>query len=188
MIKIRLGGWAGQGTILAGVIIADALAMGQGYHVVQTRSYSAAVRSGISFSDVIADTEPMDELTIDTPDYLLIQYQKTLDTWTQVASECGCLIVDSTQVHDIPGGMEPVCVPASEIAERLGNTRTANMVLLGALSAVLNELDYVSLEDSVRRIVPSRYVEENLKALKAGRDLFIKGENGENLIIDTELA
>ncbi len=170
MIKIRLGGWAGQGTVLAGVVLGDALGMGQGYHVVQTRSYSAAVRSGISFSDVIADTEPLYELTIDIPDFLIVQYQKTLDAWIPMARECGCLIVDSTQVHDIPETKDLVSIPASEMAERLGTAKSANMVLLGALCKLCPEITLDALKDSIRRTVPKRFEDNNIKSLEAGYD------------------
>ncbi len=174
MIKIRIGGWAGQGTVLAGVVLGEALALGQGYDVVQTRSYSAAVRSGISFSDVIADKETVDELTIDIPDYMIILYQKTLDAWIPLVEECGCLIIDSTQIREIPKTKKLISIPASEIANDLGNTKAANMVLLGALSKILPELNYSALKDAVIRVVPERYEENNINALEAGYDFAVE--------------
>ncbi len=174
MIKIRVGGWAGQGTVLAGVVLGDALAIGQGYDVVQTRSYSAAVRSGISYSDIIADKERVDELAIDVPDYMIIQYQKTLDAWIPMVKKCGCLIVDSNQVHDVPETNKLISIPASEIAKDIGNAKAANMVLLGALSNLLPELDYDAVKRAVVKTVPKRYEENNLEALEAGYDFVAK--------------
>ncbi len=170
MIKIRIGGWAGQGTVLAGVVLGEAFAIGQGYEVVQTRSYSAAVRSGISYSDIVVDKEKVDELAIDVPDYMIIQYQKTLDAWIPMAKGCGCLIVDSTQVHDIPKTKKLISVPASEMAKDLGNPKAANMVLLGVLLELLPELDYNAIKEAIIKTVPKRYEEYNLKALEAGHD------------------
>lgn len=182
MIKIRIGGWAGQGTVMAGVIIGDTLAIGQGLHVVQTRSYSAAVRSGTSFSDVIADGEPLDELTVGVPDYLLVMYQKTLDSWITMAKECGCLIVDSDQVKEIPETDKLIRIPASTIAESSGSAKAANIVLLGALAGVSDEVDYSALKESVIRIVPERYRKMNIEALEMGYET---AKSRENLIIDS---
>ncbi len=168
MIKVRIGGWAGQGTVLAGVVLGEALAIGQGYEVVQTRSYSAAVRSGISFSDVIADRETVDELTIDIPDFMIIQYQKTLDAWRPLVKECRCLIIDSIQVHDIPDTKNLIRIPASDIAKDLGNTKVANIVLLGVLSKLLPELEHDALKEAIKRVVPKRYEENNIEALEKG--------------------
>lgn len=61
-----------------------------------------------------------------------------------------------------------VLVPAEEIARRVGNARTANVVLLGALSASLDFPEGI-WADVVANRVPPKTVEANLEALQAGR-------------------
>jgi len=56
-----------------------------------------------------------------------------------------------------------------EIAESLGNTRAANVVLLGALSALL-DLEESHWETVLEMRVPAKHLELNLKAFRAGRE------------------
>jgi len=169
MIKIRIGGWAGQGTVRAGSLLGKSMAIEQGYDVAQKRSYSAAVRSGIAYSDVIADKENVDELVIDIPDYLLILYQKTLDEWKDTAKKSKFLIVDSTRVKDIPETEGQVFkVPAGKIAEDIATAKAANVVLLGALAKISDEINLESLKKVVESDFPEKYVDMNLKALEKG--------------------
>lgn len=67
-----------------------------------------------------------------------------------------------------------VLVPAGEIAAGIGNTRVANVVGLGALSAFM-EHDPASWEEVISRAVPPRTVELNLRAFRAGRELGTAG-------------
>jgi indolepyruvate ferredoxin oxidoreductase, beta subunit len=59
-------------------------------------------------------------------------------------------------------------VKAAQIADELGNSRVANVVLLGALSALL-DLDPSAWDEVLALRVPAKYLELNRKAFKAGR-------------------
>lgn len=175
MMKIRIGGWAGQGTVLAGTILGKSLALEQKFHVVQRRSYSAAVRSGIAYSDVIADKEHVDELRIDIPDYLLILYQKTLDSWIEEVKDVGYLIVDSTRVKNIPDiDGETYLIPAGEIAENIESAKIANIVMLGGLAKISEDIELDSLKKTIKSEFPEKYVDMNIKALKKGYEYIDK--------------
>lgn len=58
-------------------------------------------------------------------------------------------------------------VDCQEVAESLGNARTANVVLTGVLGGLLG-LDPVVLERAVEMRVPARYREVNLEAIRSG--------------------
>jgi len=169
MMKIRIGGWAGQGTVRAGTILGKSLSIEQGYHVAQQRSYSAAVRSGIAYSDVIADEEELDELVIDIPDYLLVMYQDTLDEWGYIARKTNSLIVDSSRVEKVPNISGSVYeVPAGNIAEEIATSKAANVVLLGSLAGISKDIDLEALKKTVREEFPKKYRKLNIEALKQG--------------------
>ncbi len=169
MMKVRIGGWAGQGTVRAGTILGKALALEQDLHVVQQRSYSAAVRSGIAYSDVIVDKDELNELVIEVPDYLLVLYQDTLDEWWDIAERTEHLIVDTTRVTDFSGFEGEVHqVPAGRMAEKIGTSKAANVVLLGSLAGISDEIKLESLEKTIRVEFPEKYVDLNVEALKKG--------------------
>ena len=51
--EVRLSGSGGQGLILAGVMLAEAVGVGDGKNAVQTQSYGPEARGGASRSDVV---------------------------------------------------------------------------------------------------------------------------------------
>ncbi|EKD38129.1 MAG: hypothetical protein ACD_75C00852G0002 [uncultured bacterium] len=61
-----------------------------------------------------------------------------------------------------------VTVDAFDLAREVGEVKTANMVMVGALSAFL-PIDPAVCEEVIRTRVPERFREVNLKAFAAGR-------------------
>jgi indolepyruvate ferredoxin oxidoreductase beta subunit len=61
-------------------------------------------------------------------------------------------------------------VPGVAIAERLGNARANNVVLLGVLSKWI-DLDHTIWEQVIAKRVPPRYVDLNIRAFATGRQL-----------------
>jgi len=62
-----------------------------------------------------------------------------------------------------------VWINGMEIAEGLGNPKVANVVLLGALSALLPDLPLEAWNEVLVLRVPPKYLELNRKAFQAGR-------------------
>ncbi|HEY5729172.1 MAG TPA: indolepyruvate oxidoreductase subunit beta [Anaerolineales bacterium] len=61
-------------------------------------------------------------------------------------------------------------LPASKTARELGDGRMANVVLLGALSTLL-PIPQETWDKTLRFRIPARYLEGNLKAFQAGREM-----------------
>jgi len=61
-----------------------------------------------------------------------------------------------------------VPVDAFDIAREVGEVKTANVVMVGALSAFL-PIDAAIYEEVIRARVPERFTDVNLKAFEAGR-------------------
>lgn len=59
-------------------------------------------------------------------------------------------------------------IKGEKIAEELGNTRSANVVLLGALSSLMT-IDPADWATVIQTRLPTKVVEINLKAFQAGR-------------------
>jgi indolepyruvate ferredoxin oxidoreductase beta subunit len=62
-----------------------------------------------------------------------------------------------------------VAVDAFDIAREVGEVRTANVVMVGALSAFL-PVDEANFEEIIRKRVPQKFIDVNLKAFAAGRN------------------
>ncbi len=65
-------------------------------------------------------------------------------------------------------GIVVVPVDAFDLAREVGEVKTANVVMVGAMSAFL-PVDPSVYEDIIRARVPERYREVNLRAFEAGR-------------------
>ncbi len=169
MIQIKIGGWAGQGVVLSGIILSTAFSNVLEKNVVMTRSYTAAVRSGITSADVIVDDNEIYDLNAHEPDVLIIMYQKTFDKYIGMVKAAKYVIVDSTLVKDIPSDLKNIySVKASEIAENISSPKISNMVLLGKYVAITKHLTIDALEEAVKLSVSKKFIDDDLKALRSG--------------------
>ena len=62
-------------------------------------------------------------------------------------------------------------IDATKIAESAGSPKSSNVVLLGALSCVL-DFDTKLWEDEIAKRVPQKTIDANLKAFSLGRKAF----------------
>jgi 2-oxoglutarate ferredoxin oxidoreductase subunit gamma len=71
-------------------------------------------------------------------------------------------------------------IPATQIAEELGNSRAANTVMLGLWTAIIGAVSKSAMQQSVTDAVPPKTVEVNLNAFEAGyqKGLHDQGSNG----------
>jgi len=166
--EIRFSGSGGQGLILAGVMLAQAMGVEDGKNVVQTQSYGPEARGGASRADVVVSND-----TIYYPkpmglDLLLALTQEACDTYYSDLKESGMLIIDSHLVHQPP---TPDCYafPFTEMAKNeIGHVMVANVISLGAIVG----LTKLASKEAVKKVVKSRAPvgteEKNLKALELG--------------------
>lgn len=67
-------------------------------------------------------------------------------------------------------GLNVIVLSASKTARDLGDARMANVVLLGALSILL-PIPQEIWEKTLKLRIPAKYVEGNMKAYKAGKEM-----------------
>ena len=75
LYAIRLGGTGGQGLVLAGIILAEAAALYEGRHTVQTQAYGPESRGGASKSEVLISDEEIDYPKAGDVDLFLAGYR-----------------------------------------------------------------------------------------------------------------
>ena len=78
-LEIRLAGSGGQGLILAGLILAEAVGIHEGKFVTQTQSYGPEARGGASRSEVVISDQEIDYPQAVKPDILLCMNQAACD-------------------------------------------------------------------------------------------------------------
>jgi len=167
--EYRLSGAGGQGLQLAAVVLADA-ATSSGKEVVQTQSYGPEARGGASRSEVIVSDWEIDFPEFDAPDVTLCLSPSSFATFAAATRKGGLVVYDSGLVEPTPlAGIGTFGAPFTAIAKEVAGTKmAANIVSLGALVRLTGVLGREALEEAVRRRLPERLVEANLRAFAAG--------------------
>ncbi len=166
--EIRLSGSGGQGIILSGIILAEALGLYGGKFVAQTQSYGPEARGGASKAEVIASDEEIDYPKAIKLDLLLAMNQKSCDEYYRDLKEDGVLIVDSTFVNQVPTS-KAVQIPFTKIArEKFRKEIVANIISLGAITEFMDIISPKAMEEAVLARVPKGTEKLNGDALKAG--------------------
>jgi 2-oxoglutarate ferredoxin oxidoreductase subunit gamma len=166
--EIRLSGSGGQGLILAGVMLAEAVGVGDGKNAVQTQSYGPEARGGASRSDVvISDGEIYYPKTMKL-DLLLALTQEACNKYYGDLKENGILVVDSVMVTQVPT-KKYHGFPFMRLArEEIGHVMVANVIALGAIAELTGIVSQESLKKVVLSRAPRGTEDKNQKALELG--------------------
>ncbi len=166
--EIRLSGSGGQGLILMGIILAEAIGIYDEKYVAQTQSYGPEARGGSSKSEVIVSDVEIDYPKAMHPDLLLAMNQRSCDEFYADLKPDGLLIVDSTFVTQVPTP-KAFQVPFTRVArEKFNREVVANIVALGALAQLSPIVSARAVESAVLARVPKGTEKLNRDALRAG--------------------
>ncbi len=184
-----LAGVGGQGTILASDVLAE-VALTSGYDVKKSEVHGMAQRGGSVNTHIRWDTEQVHSplIGLGEADMLLafeeaeaLRYAEYLRPGGAAIINChaikpitvtsgGASYPTEDQVQAVYAGLTERfrLVPGTAIAEELGNIRTANVVLLGALSSLL-DIPVKTWLGVIEKRVPPKYVDLNREAFLRGR-------------------
>ncbi|HNQ45844.1 MAG TPA: 2-oxoacid:acceptor oxidoreductase family protein [Syntrophorhabdus sp.] len=165
---IRLSGSGGQGLILMGIILAEAIGIYDGKFVAQTQSYGPEARGGSSKAEVVVSDQEIDYPKALRLDLLLAMNQKSCDDYYMDLKPTGVLLVDSTFVNQIPIP-RAYQIPFTRIArDRFKKEMVANIIALGAISWLTPIVSVKAIEAAVLARVPRGTENLNRNALRAG--------------------
>jgi 2-oxoglutarate ferredoxin oxidoreductase subunit gamma len=173
--RIVISGFGGQGVMLIGRLLAYA-GMIEGKKVAWMPSYGPEMRGGTANCTVLISTEAIGSPIVSHPKVLIAMNQPSLDKFESNVSEDGLIILnDSLIEREVKrNDVNVIKIPADDIADKLGNSRAANMVVLGAYvkksGAVKLETIFKALEKALTGR-NKKLLEINKEALKQGAEL-----------------
>ncbi len=169
-IEIRIGGFGGQGIIRAGVMLATAASIFEEKNAVQTQSYGPESRGGRCKSEVVISDQEIDFPKVEQPDILLVMSQEAYNEYVDTLKEGGILILDPDMVPERKKveNIRVYEVPATKIAEELGKSLVANVVMLGAFTAITKLISEEAMRKSILQNVPKGTEQLNLMAFERG--------------------
>lgn len=185
--NILFVGVGGQGTILASKLLSEGL-MKYGYDVKMSEVHGMAQRGGSVTTQVRFGKKVYSPLIEKGNADAIVSFEKSeAARYVPFLKEGGHLIVNDYEIHPVtvligkdkyPEKLSEnlkalvkntVIVDAAKIAEELGNIKSQNVVLLGALIKAL-KLNNVNWDEAIENVVPSKAIELNRKALCAGME------------------
>ena len=169
-VEIRFAGFGGQGIIKSGIIIAAAASIHGGKNAVQTQSYGPESRGGACKSEVVISESEIDFPKVTEPDVLVVMSQHAYNDYASDLKSGGKIIVDPDMIpHEKElKNVKVFRVPATKIADELGKRIVANIVMIGAFSAIADVVDIESLKKSIKDNIPRGTEELNLRAFERG--------------------
>ncbi len=169
--EIRLSGSGGQGLILAGVILAEGAILSQ-LNAVQSQSYGPEARGGASKSEVILSDKCINFPKVIKSDILVSLTQKSFDEYIKNSKEGSIVIVDSSIDTNNTDLFKVYKAPILHTAkETIKKPMTANIVTLGVISSIIDEVDKDKLKFAILKRVPKGTEETNIEAFEAGLKL-----------------
>ena len=174
--EIVIAGTGGQGVVLAGTIIGTAAAVHQGLRATQVSSYGPEARGGHVYTEVVISDQEIDYPRAMRPDVLVAMSNWAYEEFARSVKEGGIIIYDPDLVSpgEAPEGVRLLPVRATQVAEEeVGLRLSANMVMLGVLTAICDVLEEGPMREAIRDRV-RRSLEQNLRAFELGLELGAK--------------
>ncbi len=169
-IEIRFSGYGGQGVIKSGYIVGKAASIFDNKHATMTQSFGPEARGSACSAQLLVSEDRILYPYLTKPQILVAMSREAYDKFEPDLDENGILVVDEDLVKPRParGKIKILSVPATRIAEQLGNRIVANIVMLGFFTAVTNVVSYQAMKDAIPGSVPDKAVPLNLKAFEEG--------------------
>ena len=185
--SILLVGVGGQGTILAGKVLSQAL-LGAGYDVKMSEIHGMSQRGG-SVSTHVRYGDKIESPVIERGGADILVGFELMEAmrWLEYLSPGGDLIVSNYQINPMPvligkaeypddllkkltKSAKTVSFDAFDEAKKLGDPRTMNILLLGAATKKIG-LDNLAWEDTISQEVRKEFYDINIKAFRRGQEL-----------------
>ena len=134
--NVIMAGFGGQGLMFIGKLLAYS-AMKTGKHVTWIPSYGPEMRGGTANCTVVISDKEIGSPVITSPQALIIMNNPSLEAFQPQLKSKGTLFLNSSLItHQVTrNDINVIAVPANDIATKVGEKRTANMVMLGAYIA-----------------------------------------------------
>ena len=170
-LRIRVAGFGGQGVLMLGEVLAEA-GLDAGYEVSWLPSYGPEMRSGTSNCHVRIGSAPIDSPIVSRPNVLLAMNEPSLRKFLPTVEPGGIVLYNAPELPEDceRPGIRILAMHFTRLADELGATKAANIVMLGALLETAGLLDEEHVVGALRGKVKSqRWFDIDMAALQLGR-------------------
>lgn len=176
--EIIVTGFGGQGIILAGRILGMAASLGDKKESTQVQAYGPESRGGACNTQVIISDTPIHYPYVNTPKILIALSQAGYDKFAQTLVADSVLLVDQDLVNPEAAPCDQFAIPATRMAENLGNKMMANIIMIGFCTAITGAISSRSAQVTIVDSVPKGTEQRNIEAFNKGFDYGISTLKG----------
>ena len=170
--EIIISGFGGQGVMAIGKTLTEA-GMKEGMEVSWLPSYGPEMRGGTANCSVVLSSEPIVSPIVLEPTELIAMNLPSLLKFESLVKPGGTIFVNSSVVDKKVErtDVKAVYVDCIKIADELGNSKVANMVMLGAYIEAMKNLSTETIKEMLVHMFTgpkAKLVDLNIEALKRG--------------------
>lgn len=170
--SVLIAGFGGQGILLAGEVLANALMMDD-KNVTWYPCYGAEMRGGTVNCEVVASDEEVSSVNKKEADFIIALNQLSFEKFLPKLKKGGYIIANSSLVKEIRSRIDVnyFFAPITNLANELGELRIANIIALGILAKISQLTSVESLHKALDAVLPEHrknLLPLNLKALELG--------------------
>ena len=173
--ELIIAGFGGQGVLSMGMTLAYA-GMVEDKQVAWIPSYGPEMRGGTANCTVIVSDTKVSSPIISSYDTAIVLNQPSLEKFESRVKPGGILIYESNNILNPPKrkDINIYAIPAAVEADKIGNKKTMNMIILGAFLSKKHLVSIKSIMEGLSKVLPERnhnLLPVNEKALKHGMSL-----------------
>jgi len=169
MIEIRFSGFGGQGIIRSGIIVGRAVSIYDGGFSTMNQNFGPEARGGACSAQLVVSDSKILYPYVDRTDFLVAMSQDGYNKFEPEVKDDGVLIIDEDLV-EAKTKKRILSIPATRIAEELGNRIFGNVVMLGFVTATTEVVSVEAMRKTIPESVPERFIDKNLRAFEKGYD------------------
>jgi 2-oxoglutarate ferredoxin oxidoreductase subunit gamma len=143
---------------------------------VLTQAYGPEARGGASSSCLVISVESIDYPFVQHPDVLIALSQEAYTRFRPEADQAAFILIDEDLVTPWEGD-HPHGIPATRLAEEMGQRRVANVIMLGFFTAITGLVSRHAMEKAIETTMKAKIVAVNLRALAAGYEYALEREH-----------
>ncbi len=172
--EIIMAGFGGQGIMLMGKLLTYA-GMKEDKEVSWMPSYGPEMRGGTANCTVIISDKRIPSPMSSKPDSIIVMNLPSLDKFLPKVKSGGTVFMNSSLIAEevTRDDVKVIKVPANEMANEIGNSKIANMVMLGSFVEEKNIVKPETVKESLEKVLSARnqkLIDLNVKALEKGKE------------------
>ncbi|OGW14676.1 MAG: 2-oxoacid:ferredoxin oxidoreductase subunit gamma [Nitrospinae bacterium RIFCSPLOWO2_12_FULL_45_22] len=170
--EVIIAGFGGQGVLLIGQLIAYS-GMLEGKAVTWLPSYGPEIRGGTCHVIVIVSDRRIGSPYVTQPAAIIVMNRPSLDKFEDRLNSGGILLINSSLTDRLPErkDIRVIAIPATDLAHKLGNSRVANLVMLGGYLGATEVVGLPTMLQALQEVFPEdkhHLLPLNKKALEVG--------------------